>query len=82
MNNPMAMIAQMLNGASGNPQMVAQNILRQNPQFAAMIRGQNPRQMAEGSLRQMGIDPSQIMNMMQSPTRGGNSSYINNNKGG
>lgn len=80
MNNPLQMIAQML-GSMGNPQQMAQQILQQNPQFAAMIRGQNPRQMAEGSLRQMGIDPQQILNMTQPPVRNGGSAYNKFNGG-
>ena len=81
MSNPLQMIAQMLGSSMGNPQQMAQQILQQNPQFAAMIRGQNPRQMAEGSLRQMGIDPQQILNMMQPPVRNGGGSYNKFNGG-
>ena len=81
MSNPLQMIARMLGSSMGNPQQMAQQILQQNPQFAAMIRGQNPRQMAEGSLRQMGIDPQQILNMTRPPVRNGGGSYNKFNGG-
>lgn len=65
MNNPiMGMIMQMMGQSGGNPQGMAQQILSQNPQFAQQIQGQNVPQMAQQMLRQRGIDPSMIQNMM------------------
>lgn len=65
MNNPiMAMIAQMMGQSGGNPQAMAQQILDQNPEFARQLQGQNVPQMAQQMLRQRGIDPSMIQNMM------------------
>ena len=60
MNNPMQMIAQMLQQSRNNPGYMVQTIMQQNPQFAQFVRGQNPRQMAEAMMKQAGIDPAQI----------------------
>jgi Tfp pilus assembly pilus retraction ATPase PilT len=65
-NNPMQIISQMLMQAkNGNPQQFAENILKNNPNFANSIQGQNPKQLALNLLRQRGIDPSTIENMMR-----------------
>lgn len=65
MNNPiMGMIMQMMGQSGGNPQAMAQQILSQNPEFARQLQGQNVPQMAQQMLRQQGIDPSMIQNMM------------------
>lgn len=65
MNNPiMAMIAQMMGQSGGNPQAMAQQILSQNPEFARQLQGQNVPQMAQNMLRQQGIDPNVLMQMM------------------
>ena len=65
MNNPiMGMIMQMMGQSGGNPQAMAQQLLSQNPQFARQLQGQNVPQMAQQMLRQRGIDPSIIQNMM------------------
>ena len=65
MNNPiMGMIMQMMGQSGGNPQAMAQHLLSQNPQFARQLQGQNVPQMAQQMLRQRGIDPSIIQNMM------------------
>ena len=63
-SNPLMMISQMIASGRSNPGAMVQQIMAQNPQFAQMVRGQNPRQLAEQSLRQMGIDPAQIGNMV------------------
>lgn len=53
---------QMLMSQGGaNPQMVAQNILRNNPQFAQMIQGQNVQQLAIKAMQDRGINPAQVM---------------------
>lgn len=64
--NPMALmqsIQSMMHGGQ-NPQALANQILQQNPQFARMIQGQNVQQMAMEAMRQQGIDPNQIAQMM------------------
>ena len=63
--NPMALmqsIQSMMQGGQ-NPQVLANQILQQNPQFARMIQGQNVQQMAMEAMRQQGIDPNQIAQM-------------------
>lgn len=63
--NPMALmqsIQGMMQGGQ-NPQLLANQILQQNPQFARMIQGQNVQQMAMEAMRQQGIDPNQIAQM-------------------
>ncbi len=64
MNNPfMMMLQNMANQSMGNVQQFAQNLLRQNPQFARQIQGQNLQQEAMNMLRQQGIDPQSVMQM-------------------
>ena len=63
--NPMALmqsIQGMIQGGQ-NPQVLANQILQQNPQFARMLQGQNVQQMAMEAMRQLGIDPNQIAQM-------------------
>lgn len=63
--NPMALmqsIQGMMQGGQ-NPQVLANQILQQNPQFARMIQGQNVQQMAMEAMRQQGIDHNQIAQM-------------------
>ena len=64
MNNPLMMISHMLGQGGGNPQALAQQILANNPEFARQIQGQNVQQMAKNMLRQQGIDPNVINNMV------------------
>lgn len=63
-NNIMGTIMQMMGQSGGNPQAMAQQILSQNPEFARQIQGQNVPQMAQSMLRQQGIDPNMLMQMM------------------
>lgn len=63
-NNIMTMVMQMMGQSGGNPQAMAQQILAQNPQFARQLQGQNVPQMAQDMLRQQGIDPNVLMQMM------------------
>jgi hypothetical protein len=63
-NNIMGTIMQMMGQSGGNPQAMAQQILAQNPQFARQLQGQNVPQMAQDMLRQQGIDPNMLMQMM------------------
>lgn len=64
--NPMALMQSIQSMVQGgqNPQVLANQILQQNPQFARMIQGQNVQQMAMEAMRQQGIDPNQIAQMM------------------
>jgi hypothetical protein len=55
---------QMMGQGVGNPQAMVQQILSQNPEFAKQIQGQNVPQMAQQMLRQRGIDPNMIQQMM------------------
>lgn len=65
MFNPlMGTIMQMMGQSGGNPQAMAQQILSQNPEFAKQIQGQNVPQMAQQMLRQRGIDPNMIQQMI------------------
>jgi len=64
MNNPfMMMLQNMANQSMGNVQQFAQNLLRQNPQFAQQIQGRNLQQEAMNMLRQQGINPQSVMQM-------------------
>lgn len=64
--NPMALMQSIQGMVQGgqNPQVLVNQILQQNPQFARMIQGQNVQQMAMEAMRQQGIDPNQIAQMM------------------
>lgn len=63
-NNPIvSMIQQMMMSGGNNPQAMAEQILRNNPQFAQQIQGKDVSKMAQEMLRQRGIDPAQIQNM-------------------
>ena len=65
MFNPvMTTIMQMMSQSGGNPQQMAQQILSQNPEFAKQIQGQDVQKMAQQMLRQRGIDPNMIQQMM------------------
>ena len=57
-------IMQMMSQGGGNPQQMAQQILAQNPEFAKQIQGQDVQKMAQQMLRQRGIDPGMIQQMM------------------
>ena len=60
----MQMMQSMLSKNGGNPQLLVQNILMQNPKFAQMIQGQNPEMLAKNALSQMGINPQDVIRMM------------------
>ena len=65
MFNPiLGSIMLMMGQGGGNPQAMVQQILSQNPDFAKQIQGQNVPQMAQQMLRQRGIDPNMIQQMM------------------
>lgn len=62
-NNPMQIIQMLMQQGGGNPQAIAQQILRQNPQFAKAIQGQNPELLAKQVAQNQGVDINQIMSM-------------------
>jgi hypothetical protein len=65
MRNPVEMMLQnMLKQGGGNPQVIAQNILKNNPQFANAIQGQNIQELAMNEMRKSGINPQMFMNNM------------------
>lgn len=65
MRNPIEMMVQnMLRQGGGNPQVIAQNILKNNPQFAQQLQGQNLQELAMQEMRKSGINPQMFMNNM------------------
>ncbi len=65
MRNPIEMIVQnMLRQGCGNPQVIAQNILKNNPQFAQQLQGQNLQELAIKEMRRSGIEPRMFMDNM------------------
>ncbi len=73
MMNPMQLmqsISSMMQGG-GNPQMLAQQIMQKNPQFAQAIQGQNPQVLAQSMMQRMGMSPQQIQQMVSSIQNGG-----------
>lgn len=65
MRNPIEIMVQnMLRQGGGNPQVIAQNILKNNPQFANAIQGQNLQELAMNEMRKSGLNPQMFMNNM------------------
>ena len=65
MRNPIEMMVQnMLTQGGGNPQVIAQNILKNNPQFAQQLQGQNLQELAMQEMRKSGLNPQMFMNNM------------------
>lgn len=65
MRNPIEMMVQnMLRQGGGNPQVIAQNILKNNPQFAQQLQGQNLQELAMQEMRKRGLNPQMFMNNM------------------
>lgn len=65
MKNPIEMMVQnMLTQGGGNPQVIAQNILKNNPQFAQQLQGQNLQELAMQEMRRSGIEPRIFMDNM------------------
>lgn len=65
MMNPVEMmIKNMVQQSGGNMQSMAQNILRNNPDFANAIQGQNLQQMAISKMAQNGMNPKMFMDNM------------------
>ena len=64
MKNPVEMMVQnMVRQSGGNMQGMAQNILRNNPQFANAIQGQNLQELAMKEMRRSGVDPRMLNGM-------------------
>ena len=64
MRNPIEMMVQnMIRQSGGNMQGMAQNILRNNPQFANAIQGQNLQELAMKEMRRSGVDPRMLNGM-------------------
>lgn len=65
MRNPIEIMVQnMLRQGGGNPQVIAQNILKNNPQFAQQLQGQNLQELAMQEMRKSGLNPQMFMNNM------------------
>ena len=58
------MVQNMLRQGGGNMQNIAQGILRNNPQFAQQLQGQNLQELAMNEMRRSGINPQMFMNNM------------------
>lgn len=66
MRNPVEMMVQsMIRQSGGNMQGVAQSILKNNPQFAQMLQGQNLQELAMNEMRRSGINPRMINSMFE-----------------
>lgn len=64
MRNPIEMMVQnMIRQSGGNMQGMAQNILKNNPQFANALQGQNLQELAMKEMRRSGIDPRMLNGM-------------------
>lgn len=62
--NPVEMMVQnMIKQSGGNMQAVAQNILKNNPQFANALQGKNLQELAMKEMRRSGIDPRMLNGM-------------------
>lgn len=65
MRNPIEnTIRGLLQQSGGNIQNVAQNILKNNPDFANAIQGQNLQELASKAMANSGISPQMFMNNM------------------
>ncbi|MBR5202887.1 MAG: hypothetical protein IKW45_06450 [Clostridia bacterium] len=66
MRNPVEMMLQnMARQSGGNMQGMAQQILKNNPEFSKAIQGQNLQDLAMKTMQQRGINPQQIMQMFR-----------------
>ena len=64
MRNPIEMMVQnMIRQSGGNMQGMAQNILKNNPQFANALQGQNLQELAMKEMRRSGINPRMLNGM-------------------
>ena len=62
-NNPMSAIMSLMAQGGNNPQAFANSLLKNNPDFAKALQGQNPRDLAMRVMQQRGIDPNAVMRM-------------------
>lgn len=72
MMNPMQLMQSvqgMMRG--GNPQMMAQQLLQRNPQFAQALQGQNPQAMATQMMQKMGMSQQDIQQFVSQLQNGG-----------
>lgn len=60
----MASIMQLMAQGRNNPQAFVQTLLNNNPNFARALQGQNPQQLAMQELQRRGINPQQIMQLI------------------
>lgn len=64
MINPVEMMVQnMVRQSGGNIQATAQNILKNNPQFANALQGQNLQELAMKEMRRSGMNPRMLNGM-------------------
>lgn len=64
MRNPVEMMVQnMVRQSGGDMQSMAQHILKNNPQFANAIQGQNLQELAMKEMRRSGINPRMLNGM-------------------
>ena len=64
MRNPIEMMVQnMIRQSGGNMQGMAQNILKNNPQFANALQGQNLQELAMKEMRRSGVNPKMLNGM-------------------
>jgi len=64
MRNPIEMMVQNMLRQGGNPQTIAQNIIKNNPQFAQQLQGKNLQELAMQEMRKSGIEPRMFMDNM------------------
>lgn len=65
LNNPMTIMQKLMQRSNGNPQMLVEQLLRKNPQFARAIQGQNPEMLAKQIMQKNNVDINQIMSMFK-----------------
>lgn len=64
MINPVEIMVQnMVRQSGGNIQGMAQNILKNNPEFANALQGQNLQELAMQEMRRSGINPRMLNGM-------------------
>ena len=64
MRNPVEIMVQnMVRQSGGNIQGMAQNILKNNPEFANALQGQNLQELAMQEMRRSGINPRMLNGM-------------------
>ena len=64
-NNTINYLINLVSRANGNPQDLAMNILKNNPNFARAIQGQDPKALAIQELQKRGINPDMIEKLIR-----------------